>query len=115
MYSSGSGSNQIITKWLAGSLERWSQSKISALVSADERKAFSNASSVVRLSEREPVQCGPCLALFLLPRSLVCVQSRTVNQIVIEHGKFNSSITSEGLIVVIVVQCTPTGTPQGMA
>ena len=40
------------------------QNRISAVVSAAERKAFSNAGTNVKLSERETIQVGPCIALF---------------------------------------------------
>lgn len=40
------------------------QNRISALVSAAERKAFSNAGTNVKLSERDTIQVGPCIALF---------------------------------------------------
>lgn len=66
----GGGSNQIATKWLAVILKEGRQKKISALVSAAERKAFSSASSKVKLSEKEPIQLGLCIALF--PATMVC-------------------------------------------
>lgn len=64
MYSLGSDGNQIVTKWLRGILKGWSQSKFSAVLSAAERKAFVSAGSKVKLSEREPIQLGPNIALF---------------------------------------------------